>query len=221
MSKGEFLQLLKLRLLESNVTPTQGVLNYYSQRIDAGMRNGLSEDKAVAEQGDIDEIVAKAILDMATPASIARSVRECEEANEGKRKKKVSYEDDYYEDSEVKGKSKAAFWITLCTFPIWFPLFMGLGGTALGLLIALWAVGFSLVVVVAALGVAAVGTLLGSFTVVFGMIPIAGFIGLIGASLFLAGLSAILWTPATLAMKGIMKLSLLPFKGIKRAFSSI
>lgn len=64
MNKQEFIAQLRKELSGLPQKETEEVISFYSEMIDDGIEDGLSEEEAVASVGDLSEIAQKAVADI-------------------------------------------------------------------------------------------------------------------------------------------------------------
>lgn len=116
MNKLEFLDSLRSGLVGLPMTAIEDRVNFYSEMIDDRIEDGLSEEEAVAEIGNVEDIVSQIIGE--TP--LFEIVKE-----------------------KVHKKRKLRAWeIVLLTlgFPVWFPIIISLLIVIFTLYICLWVV---------------------------------------------------------------------------------
>ncbi len=120
MSKQEFLDALRSGLTGLPKVSIEDSVNFYKEMIDDRVEDGLSEDEAIAEIGNVDDIISHIIED--TP--LLEIVKE-----------KVH-----------KKRNLRAWEITLLIlgFPVWFPIIISLLVVILALYICLWVIFVSL-----------------------------------------------------------------------------
>ena len=154
-------------------------LNFYSEMIDDRMEEGLSEEEAVAQIGDVEEIISQIIAE--TP--LTKLVKE-----------------------NITSKRKLKTWeIVLLALgsPIWFSLLVAAVAVVLSLYIALWAVLISLWATFASVAACAVAGIVAGGAFAFGSYTYQG-IALIGAGLVCAGLSILLFYGCKAATDGTL-----------------
>lgn len=164
MTKQEFLSELERALGKLPHAEVEQAIAFYDEAINDRMEDGLSENDAVADLGQIDEIAAQITAEIPPiPRAIAR-------ANTGSRILNI---------------------VLLAVFsPIWVPVALALAAAALAVYVAIWAVIASLLILDAALvlmpfaGLGTLATLAGSGT------PLPG-IFVLGLSMVASGLGLI------------------------------
>ena len=100
MTKHEFLQQLKEKMKGLPEVDIEDCVNFYSEMIDDRIEEGLSEEEAIKDIGDVDEIVTKQIDD----TSLTKIITE-----------------------KVKPKRRLKAWeivLIILGFPFWFPVLM-------------------------------------------------------------------------------------------------
>ena len=192
MNRQAFLAQLRSALSGLPEDDIDERLAFYSEMIDDGMEDGLSEEAAVAAIGPVDTIVPQILADIPFP----RLVKE-----------------------RMKPKRLPVWEILLLIlgFPLWFPLLIAAGAILLSLYLVVWALILSLwavevSLIVGALGAAAAGALLlwkGEW---------AGGFALISAGLMLAGLSIFLFFGCRAMTGAALRLTKKGMLGIKSLF---
>lgn len=196
MNKSEFLNELKTRLESAAISSAQEVVSFYDEAISDRIDAGMSEEEAVAQVGNIDEIIKDVKLDLPMATVVSSKIKESRQS------------------AEKNGFGWLWIVLAIVGFPIWLPLLIVAVVVVCVIYIALWVVVFSLFVTLFALGFAAVCCLLGAGAALTG----GAAIGMVGAACILAGLVIILWQPVLLAAKGLVKILAGFFTGIKKLF---
>ncbi len=193
MNKNEFLATLRERL---NGLPEEDIIksiDFYGEMLDDRIEDGMSEEEAVSDLGNIEEIISQIL----SAVSLPKLVKE-----------------------KVKPKRALKAWeivLLVLGAPLWIPLVVTVILTALAIYLSVWSVIISLYAVdlaVAICGLAFVGVAVallfdGQFVpggVVFG----AGFVCM--------GLSILLFFVFNLVTKGILWVSKKVLIGIKGLF---
>ncbi len=182
MNKQEFLIELKNRL---NGLPDQDLnrsIEFYSEMIDDRIEEGLSEEAAVLEIGDVEEIVSQIIAD--TP--ITKILKE-----------------------KIKPKKKlGVFEIILLVLgsPIWLSLLIAAFAVIFALYVSFWAILISLWAVFASLVGCGIGGIVSGIAFICLESQIAG-VAIIGASIICLGLSVFAFFVFKSATKGIILLT--------------
>ncbi len=193
MNKNEFLVTLRERL---NGLPEEDIIksiDFYGEMLDDRIEDGMSEEEAVSDLGNIEEIISQIL----SAVSLPKLVKE-----------------------KVKPKRALKAWeivLLVLGAPLWIPLVVTVILTALAIYLSVWSVIISLYAVdlaVAICGLAFVGVAVallfdGQFVpggVVFG----AGFVCM--------GLSILLFFVFNLVTKGILWVSKKVLIGIKGLF---
>ena len=193
MNKQAFLEQLQFRL--SNLPPHDIAehMAFYSEMIDDRMDNGMSEEEAVAAMGHIDSIAMHIVAD--TPLSVL--VKET-----------------------VRPKRRLPAWeivLIILGFPLWFSLLVSVFAVMLSLYISLWAMIVSLWSVFGAVAASAFGTLVGGGILLVAGYPLSG-LALIACSLVCAGSSILFFFGCKAATNGLLWLTKISVKGLKRLF---
>ena len=193
MDKITFLEELRLKLNGFPDDEIEERLGFYSEAVDDRMEEGLSEEEAVNELGNTDEIVSQIISEI----PLSKIVRE-----------------------KAKKRKAPKVWtiiLLILGFPIWGSILIALIAVALSLYIVLW----SLVIVVYAVNITfAAGALVS--LVCAGIYMVSGKIAwgfcFIGAALIFAGLAILCFYLSVLCTKGTIKLTKKIIIGIKSLF---
>ena len=193
MNKQEFLNELGRRLSGLPSEEIEQRLEFYSEMIDDKVEEGVSEEEAVGELGDVSEIAAQIKADV----PLVKLVKE-----KMKPKKKLS-----------------ALEIVLIVLgsPIWLSLLIAALAVVFAVYVVIWSVVISLWAVFASLVASALVGL--SQAIVFVFLGLADYgIYILGASLILAGLAIFAFFGCRLATKGVVLLTKKIFIGIKNCF---
>ena len=110
MNKNEFLSLLDKKLKKFPKQEVKERLVFYSEMIDDRVEEGLTEDEAVSEIGDIDEIVKQIAMEMVDKEIVKEPLNKWE------------------------------LILLIVGSPIWFPLLLVAFVVVWSLLIILWAI---------------------------------------------------------------------------------
>ena len=177
MNKQAFLAQLYKGLSSLSQKEREERINFYSEMIDDRMEEGLSEEDAVLQIGEVDTIVSQIVAD----ASCGKSA--------DKPKKKYN-----------------AWTIALLALgaPVWFSLLASAFAVVLSLYGSLWAVIVSFwSIFIAAMGCAIGGVIISVVYFTLGN-PLIG-IALLGAALVCAGLSVLFFFACTMVTKTTVK----------------
>ncbi|MCL2671698.1 MAG: DUF1700 domain-containing protein [Clostridiales bacterium] len=152
MRKYQFLQELREGLSALQESEKLAACSFYSELIDDRMDEGMTEEEAVADMGDI-AVLAAQVLAEGTPESA--------ESAEDVAPVAVVAETAAVEEKPRKGMPQWLLWtLIIVGFPVWFSLLMALLSVAFSLLVSLWSVVISLVAVAFALPIAGAAALL-------------------------------------------------------------
>ena len=193
MTKNEFISSLGARLSGLPKDEIRERLAFYGEMIDDRIEEGLAEEEAVADVGDVEDIAAQIIAE--TP--LVKIVKD-----------------------KIKPKRRPQAWeIVLIALgsPVWLSLAVAALAVVFAVLASVWAVVaaiWSVFAAVAASGAACVA--LGVCLIVLGKVYFG--IAAIGVGLFCAGLSIFLFLGSVAATKGMARLSKLAIVGIKNCF---
>ncbi len=193
MTKLEFIFLLKEKLSGLPQREANERIDFFVEMIEDRMEEGFSEEESVAMAGDIDAIAEQIISEV----PMALIVKE-----------------------KVRPRKKRKAWETVLIIigsPLWIPL----GAAAAAVLLALYAVIWSLVVccyaILASFAFSAIGaTFAGCVFLGEGNVPAS--IAMIGAGLVLSGLAILMTYVCRLATVGTVRLTKRMALGIKKGF---
>ncbi len=194
MNKKEFLEALGNRLTLIGAKDKDNTLEYYSEMIDDRMEEGLSEQEAVSNLGDIDDIISKIIYE--TPISDLVKAK-------------------------VKTNRALRIWeiiLLILGFPLWFPLIIAFFVIFLSIYIVIWSVVVSLYSAVVGLGACGVGFIAGMIVIAFtsGFSP--SILLLIGSGMASLGFAILFSIGTNQVTKGVIWLSKKILLGIKSCF---
>lgn len=193
MDKIDFLYELQQKLAGLPEDDISRSLDYYAEMIDDRIEEGMTEQQAVADLGNIDDIVRLILADI----PLKKLVKE-----------------------KVKPRRTLNAWeivLLILGSPIWLSLLIAAFAVVLSIYVSLWAV----IIALHATGIAVAATAVAGFVcamilILFGNLPLGLF--LLGASLICAGLSILMFFAFNQATRGIIALGKLIFIGIKRCF---
>ena len=193
MKKLEFLLQLQDRLSCLPQDDLEERVAFYGEMIDDRMEEGLSEEEAVAQIGNVDELVSQILAD--TPLS--KLVKE-----------------------KIKPKKGLKAWeIVLLAVgsPLWISLLIAAFAVAISLYAVLWVLVICLWAVFASVAACVFGALAGSAVFAANGNTLTG-VAMMGAAVFCAGLSIFLFSGCQAATKGTALLTKKIILGIKRCF---
>ena len=182
MNKQEFLMRLREGLSGLPKNDIEERLIFYSEMIDDRKEEGLSEEEAVREIGNIDEIISQIIAD--TP--YARLVKE-----------------------KVKPSRQLRTWeivLLVIGSPIWLSLGIAVFSVIISVYITLWSVIISLWATEAALWCSVIGSIFSFVFLIFNGNVTSGIV-MISARMVCAGISIFLFYGCKAATKGILLLT--------------
>ena len=182
MNKQEFLVQLRKGLSGLPKEDIEERLTFYSEMIDDKTEDGIPEETAVREIGDVSELVSQIIADI----PLTKLVKE-----------------------KITPKKKLKVWeivLLVLGSPIWLPLLIAAFAVILSLYVVLWSVIIALWAVFAALAACGfAGIAAGVYFAVGGNV-LTG-IAVIGAGIVCAGLSVFMFFGCKAVTKGILKLT--------------
>lgn len=193
MNKQEFLMRLREGLSGLPQNEIEERLTFYSEMIDDRIEEGLSEEQAVGEIGDIDEIISQIVADI----PLAVLVKE-----------------------KVKPSRKLRVWeIVLLTLgsPIWLSLGIAVFSVIIAVYAAIWSVIVSLWAIETALICAALGSIFMCIFFIFNG-HISSAIAMISAGMVCAGMSAFFFFGCKAVTKGVLLMTKKLVLSIKNSF---
>lgn len=191
MDKREFLGQLREGLSGLPPKDIEERLTFYSEMIEDGMEEGLSEAEAVAAVGSVQEIVAQVLAD--TPPVKA--------VKAGSKRRLKAWE----------------IVLLVLGSPIWLSLGIAVFAVILSLYISLWAVVIALWAVFGALVGCAVGGVASGVGFVYSGNTLPG-IAMLGAALVCAGFAIFMFLGCKAATKGALLLAKKMVLGVKKCF---
>ncbi|MDO5560267.1 MAG: DUF1700 domain-containing protein [Oscillospiraceae bacterium] len=198
MTKIEFIHEVRAALAGYPEDEVIKSLTFYTESIDDRIEDGMPEETAVSQLGNIGEIIQNIKLSMSIPVLAKARVKESKEKSSNKK-----------------------IWVILAIagFPLWLPLGLSFASVLLAIYICIWALVISLFACEIAFGVSAAVGLVYSF---IHMITISyqGGIMFVGASLFLAGLFVLLIKPVIRLSGALVKSTGGFIRWIKKLFIS-
>ena len=194
MNKQEFVLELKNRLAALGEEEISERVNFYSEIIDDKVEEGISEQEAVCELGNIDEIVSQILSEIPLTKLVRVKL---------KPKKRLSV-------LEIV--------LLVVGSPIWISLIISALAVAFSLYASAWAVIISLWSVFASfVGCSFASILGGVYFIVNGYLPTG--IALIGAAILLAGLSILAFFAIKAITKGFLKSTKATILAVKNKFA--
>lgn len=193
MTKLEFLFELREKLKGLPKNEIDERLSFYSEMIEDRVEEGILEEEAVQQIGNIDEI-AEQIISEIPLTKIAKE--------------------------RIKPKRKISTWETVLLIvgsPIWCSLLLAVICSAISIYISLWAILISLWSVFVSFVACALALLITGVMLLSTPKSVSGF-AMIGASLILMGLSILMFFICKLATKGTVVLTKKIILGIKKCF---
>ena len=193
MRKQEFLAQLRKGLSGLPQEDIEERLTFYSEMIDDRMEEGLSEEDAVRQIGNVEEIISQSIADI----PLAKLVRQ-----------------------KIKPRRTLRMWeiiLLILGSPIWLSLMIAALAVVLSVYVVIWSAIISLWAIEGSLIGCAFGGVAGGVILACQGNCLAG-IAIIGAGLFFAGLSIFLFFGCKEATKGILLLTKKLALGVKNRF---
>ena len=200
MTKQEFLDRLQAGLSCLTESDAQERLNFYSEMIDDRMEEGLLEEQAVAQIGDVQTIIDHILAEI-PQRSAEHAVAEVEPCAQDKETPKKE---------QRKGMETWQILLLILGFPLWLPLLAAAFSVVISLIAVLW----SLVGTLAGCGIGV--TLLGLGCMIAGKWVMG--IALFGAGLACIGLAVFAFYGCIYTTKGAALLTKMTFVGIAKLF---
>ncbi len=191
-----FLYELSRRLQALNIAEVDTIIAFYAESIDDRIDGGLTEEQAVAELGNMDNIVNEILSDMPQNAPPMQNNT----------------------SENAQKSSNKTLWIVLAIlgFPLWGPVLIAVTAVIFSLFVALWSLVLSLCLVPVILAFTGVALFVAGIFL-FGINAYTAF-ALLAAALILIGIALMLISLMVLAIKGAAALTKLSANGIKGAF---
>ena len=194
MNRKEFLSELRSKLNGLPMDDIEERLAFYDEMILDSMENGMTEQTAVAELGDVDRIVAQVMSEI----PLSKLVRD--QANKPKKKANVG-----------------AVLLIILGFPVWFPLLIALICVIFSLYVVLWVLALSLYIVDFSLAAGIFGAVVSIAAYAMAGNP-AGVKFMMGAGIACLGIVILLFPICNLYAKGVLKLTGAFFLWVKSLF---
>ncbi len=194
MTKQQFMDLLQFRLQQMPAQELADILAFYEESIQDRMEEGLTEEEAVAQMGDFEELVANILTDLPMHTLLTNRIKE----------------------ANNRTSNKALILVLLILgFPLWFPISLIFVCILLILLLTLWILLGSLYITLLGIAFAGVSGIIQGFFQ-FGMAGIAQGFACIGAGLACIGLALLLCIPLLWLSKQFIRFHTFIFKKIKQ-----
>ena len=180
MTKAEFLSAICRRIQALSPHDIEKTLEFYAEMIDDRIEDGYSEEEAVREMGDPDEVAQQILLNTPLPKLVK---------------------------ANVKPKRALHAWeivLLILGFPVWGPLVIAACAILFSFFIVIWALAISLLATLFGLfvgGLAAIAS--GIAALIFGEKAAALFT--LGSGFLLMGISIPLFCLGLMAVKGLVK----------------
>ena len=181
MRKDEFLTRLRSECYGLPKSDIEERVTFYSEMIDDRIEEGFSEEEAVFETGDLDDIVAQIVADVPFSKLVKQKI------------------------TPKKPKTWEIVLLALGS-PIWLSLLIAALAVLLSLYISVWSVILSLWAVFVSLIACALGGIAAGIGFTFGDSALAG-VAMIGMGIICAGLSIFLFYGCKAATNGILFLT--------------
>lgn len=193
MNKNEFLAILREKLSGLPGKDIEERLSFYSEMIDDRVEEGLTEEQAVLEAGNVDDVTAQIIND----ASLTKIAKE-----------------------RISIKRKLKTWeivLLILGSPIWFSLIIAALAVLFSLFVSIFAVLISLWAVFIAVALSSVALVINGVYCAIDSSTLNG-IAIIGAGLVCAGISIYLFFGCKALSKLLLKLTSKVVSKIKSCF---
>ena len=228
MTKQEFLAQLQSGLLGLTESDAQERLTFYSEMIDDRMEEGLSEQDAVAQIGEIDEIVASILAEIPRNAPEAPQEEGAEESTAEEMAEEPAKAADPLPEKYVKPEKESKKenkkglkpWqivMLIVGAPLWVPLLIVAIAVIFALLVVLWSLVVCMWAVFGSLVGSAAGALVAGVTYVFTSEVLGGAV-LLGFGIACIGLAIFAFYGSLWLTKVSAWLTRVSCKGINRLF---
>ena len=216
MTKLEFLDKLQAGLLGLTESDAQERLNFYSEMIDDRMEEGLSEEQAVAQVGDVQVIVANILAEIPQNAPVQADAEVVKQVIA-----KVEKPTHHQATPKKEEKKHMETWqiiLLILGFPLWLPLLIAAFAVVISLIAVLWSVvGTLWGALFGTLAGCGIGvTLLGLGCMIAGKWVVGT--ALFGAGLACSGLAVFAFFACIYTTKGAAWLTKVTFVGIAKLF---
>ena len=184
MNKQEFLNELQKKLFSLEQSDIDKYKDYYSEMIDDRIEDGLSEEEAVFDLGEIENIISQILSDCPRRKAVETT------------------------NIETKSKKLSSGWIiliTVLTAPFWFPFVTSVISVAFSLIIAAFAVIIALYAIVFAFFVFGIISMAACAVELFAF-NVIEFAICLGLGLVFLGFSILLLFGTNWLLKNIFKL---------------
>ena len=216
MTKPEFLDKLQAGLLGLTESDAQERLNFYSEMIDDRMEEGLSEEQAVAQVGDVQVIVANILAEIPQNAPVQADAEVVKQVIA--KVEKPTHHQATPKKEEKKHMEPRQIILLILGFPLWLPLLIAAFAVVISLIAVLWSVvGTLWGALFGTLAGCGIGvTLLGLGCMIAGKWVVGT--ALFGAGLACAGLAVFAFFACIYTTKGAAWLTKVTFVGIAKLF---
>ena len=193
MTKIEFVSLLREKLSGLPQVEVEERLTFYSEIIDDRIEDGLTEEDAVAEIGNLDDVASQIVAEI----PLTKLVKE-----------------------KIKPERTLKIWeiiLLVLGSPIWLSLLIAAFAVVLAIYVSVWSVVISLWSVFVSLIASAFGGIIAGMVFIFtASIPTG--VAMIGASFICVGLSVFTFYGCKMATKGMAVLTKKVLISIKNLF---
>lgn len=198
MTKNEFLQFLRKRISHLPYSEVEKSITFYDECIDDRIEDGMSEQEAVANLGEIERIAENIVTGISIPSLV-------------KEKIKTSHE---------KSRNKTLWFVlAICGFPVWVPLVIAFSAVILAVYVVIWSAIVTLYATLAALAVSGIGGIISGAVCCINADSATG-IAVIGMSIASIGLFVMSFKPVLWITKKLIELTERFIKKIKSLFIS-
>ena len=190
MKKDEFLLALEEKLSGLPKDDIKASIEYYSEMIDDRIEEGIDEEEAVRELGNVSDITNQILGEIPLSKLVKEKIR--------------------------RRRALKAWEIVLIILgsPVWLPVLAAVGVVALAVIAVLWSVVITFYSVDVAIGAVALGSIpLGIVSIVIG--NVGGGLCWLGASLFCAGVCIFAFFGCDLFAKLVVFISKKSIRGLK------
>ena len=191
MVLNEFLRRLEAGLAPLGEAERSDALLYYSEMIRDRIEDGMTEEEAVAAVGSPEELARDRLAEQPLPTLVKQRIKK-----------------------EKKRSGALVTVLAIVGFPVWLPLLIVFLAVVLVVYVVIWSVIAVMFAVDLAFAVSSVACLIGGVWMLWHNPLLA--LSCFAAALLLAGLAILFFFAAKGVAKGLIKLSALIGRGIKR-----
>ena len=203
MTKNEFLEELRQGLYGFSYTDIQKSVEFYEEMIDDRVEDGMTEEEAVADIGNVRDVVSQILIEMPLPKLVKAKVNKSKTARQTKNAK--------------SGMGPWSIVLIILGSPIWASLLIAAIAVVFSLYVAGWSILITLYAADVSVFVCGVVGMIASAPVAFLQTGAAGAV-IFGGGMACIGISILLIFAINLLVKGYCLLTRLLWRGLKKLF---